>query len=397
MKIGDTIYLDHQATTPTDKRVLAAMEPYFSSKFGNPHSSDHIYGWQSAKAVDDAAAKVAYMLGGDADEVIFTSGATESNNLALLGLAHGNTDTKRNRVLVSAIEHKSVLASAKAVQDQLGFKIETIPVNSDGTIILSALEEALDARVLLVSTILVNHEIGSIQPLNEISKLCAEHGTLLHCDATQAPIAMDMQQASEQADLISLSAHKVYGPKGLGALFVRRDAQSKLAPTIHGGGQQNHLRSGTMPTPLCVGMGIAAELLTGESAQDEREVLHKLSDRLIAGLENLEYPIHLNGSPLSNRHPGNANVRFEGFAAQDILGALQPKIAASTGSACTTGMPEPSYILTAIGLTPAEAESSIRFSPGRYTTEQDIDEAVTLIQQVLDSLSREGLQIRQTS
>ena len=396
MKIDDTIYLDHQASTPTDPRVFEAIKPYFLTKFGNPHSSDHIYGWQSAKAVDDAAAKVAYMLGGDADEVIFTSGATESNNLALLGLAHGNADTKRNRVLVSAIEHKSVLASAKALQDQLGFKIETLPVDSDGTIILSALEEALDARVLLVSTILVNHEIGSIQPLNEISKLCAAHGTLLHCDATQAPIAMDMQQASEQADLISLSAHKVYGPKGLGALFVRRDAQSKLAPTIHGGGQQNHLRSGTMPTPLCVGMGIAAELLTGESAQDEREVLHKLSDRLIAGLENLEYPIHLNGSPLSNRHPGNANVRFEGFAAQDILGALQPKIAASTGSACTTGMPEPSYILTAIGLTAAEAESSIRFSPGRYTTEEDIDEAVTLIQQALDNLSKHGLQMRGT-
>ena len=395
MKIGDTIYLDHQATTPTDKRVLAAMEPYFSSKFGNPHSSDHICGWESAKAVDGAATKVAHMLGGDADEVIFTSGATESNNLALLGLAHGNADTKRNRVLVSAIEHKSVLASAKALQDQLGIKIETLPVASDGTIILSALEEALDERVLLVSTILVNHEIGSIQPLNEISKLCAGHGTLLHCDATQSPIAMDMQQASEQADLISLSAHKIYGPKGLGALFVRRDIQNKLAPTIHGGGQQNHLRSGTMPTPLCVGMGIAAELLTGESAQDEREALRKLRDRLIAGLENLEYTIHLNSSPLANRHPGNANIRFEGFAAQDILGALQPNIAASTGSACTTGMPEPSYILTAIGLTPAEAESSIRFSPGQYTTEEDIDEAIALIQQVLDSLSREGLQIYQ--
>ena len=396
MKIDDTIYLDHQASTPTDPRVFEAIKPYFLTKFGNPHSSDHIYGWQSAKAVDDAAAKVAYMLGGDADEVIFTSGATESNNLALLGLAHGNADTKRNRVLVSAIEHKSVLASAKALQDQLGLKIETIPVDSDGTIILSALEEALDAHVLLVSTILVNHEIGSIQPLNEISKLCAAHGTLLHCDATQAPIAMDMQQISEQSDLISLSAHKIYGPKGLGALFVRRDIQNKLAPIIHGGGQQNHLRSGTMPTPLCVGMGIAAELLTGESAQDEREALSKLRDRLIAGLENLEYPIHLNGPPLSNRHPGNANIRFEGFAAQDILGALQPKIAASTGSACTTGMPEPSYILTAIGLPAAEAESSIRFSPGRYTTEEDIDEAVTLIQQALDNLSREGLQIRQT-
>ena len=396
MKIDDTIYLDHQASTPTDPRVFEAIKPYFLTKFGNPHSSDHIYGWQSAKAVDDAAAKVAYMLGGDADEVIFTSGATESNNLALLGLAHGNADTKRNRVLVSAIEHKSVLASAKALQDQLGFKVETLPVDSDGTIILSALEEALDECVLLVSTILVNHEIGSVQPLNEISKLCAEHGTLLHCDATQSPIAMDMQQASEQADLISLSAHKIYGPKGLGALFVRRDIQNKLAPTIHGGGQQNHLRSGTMPTPLCVGMGIAAELLTGESAQDEREALRKLRDRLITGLENLEYPIHLNGPPLVNRHLGNANIQFEGFAAQDILGALQPKIAASTGSACTTGMPEPSYILTAIGLTPAEAESSIRFSPGRYTTEEDVDKAVALIQQALDNLSEHGLQMRGT-
>ena len=273
MKIGDTIYLDHQATTPTDKRVLAAMEPYFSSKFGNPHSSDHICGWESAKAVDDAAAKVAYMLGGDADEVIFTSGATESNNLALLGLAHGNADTKRNRVLVSAIEHKSVLASAKALQDQLGFKIETLPVDSDGTIILSALEEALDARVLLVSTILVNHEIGSIQPLNEISKLCAEHGTLLHCDATQSPIAMDMQQASEQADLISLSAHKIYGPKGLGRIIRQARHTKQTSPNHSRRRTTKHLRSGTMPTPLCVGMGIAAELLTGESAQDERETL----------------------------------------------------------------------------------------------------------------------------
>src|SRR5690606_29506587 len=235
--------------------------------------------------------------------------------------------------------------------------------------------EALDDRVLLVSTMLVNNEIGSIQPVWEIKRLCETHGALLHCDGAQSPGAIDISEISNWVDLLSLSAHKMYGPKGLGALIVNRMLQGQLEPIIHGGGQQRHMRSGTVPTPLCVGMGAAAEIVASDLAATDRENMKALRDRFVEGLQRLGWPLHVNGPSLTDRHPGNANIRFEGFSAHDILGALQPKLAASTGSACTTGIPEPSHVLTAIGLTDLEAESSVRFSLGRHTVDKDIDEA----------------------
>ena len=363
------------------------MMPYFSEQFGNPHSADHILGWESSKAVEGATLKIAQMIDADADEIIFTSGATEANNLALLGMARGNSEGPRRRILVSSIEHKSIFAISRILTDSLRFEVITIPVDDRGVIVLSALEEALDERVLLVSIGLVNSEIGSIQPLEKIYDLCRSCGALLHCDGAQAPSSIDLSNASQSLDFLSLSAHKMYGPKGLGALFIRRSLQEMIQPIIEGGGQQRHLRSGTVPTPLCVGMGIAAEIMSNGQMPMERETLRSLRDRFVSRLQELSFPIHLNGPPLKERHPGNANLRFEGFSAPDILNALQPRLAASTGSACTTGIPEPSHVLTAIRLTDTEADASIRFSLGRHTTGQDIDDALSLIQGTLEKLA----------
>ena len=394
MKIGNTIYLDHQATTPVDKRVREAMESYYTEAFGNPHSTDHAIGWQAAKAVEDSAGKVAKMLGADPDEIIFTSGATEANNLALLGLVLGTSDTKRKRILISAVEHKSVLATARVLQERLGFSVETIPVDSNGVVSLSAFEAAIDDSVLLASIMLVNNEIGSIQPIEQIYGMCEKHGVLLHCDAAQAPGAVSLSSINEFTDLLSISAHKIYGPKGIGALFAQRHLHQQIEPIIHGGGQQGHLRSGTLPTALCVGFGIAADIVMEieqkASPNQDGELIAKdirtLRDEFANSLMNLNRRIKLNGPPLNERHPGNANMCFEGFVAQDILALLQPKLAASTGSACTTGIPEPSHVLNAIGLSDEDANASIRFSLGRNTTREDTTEAVRLIDEALTKL-----------
>jgi cysteine desulfurase len=362
------------------------MSPYFGEAFGNPHSADHALGWESARAVDDSAAAVASWLGVDADEIVFTSGATEANNLALLGLGRRAPDGRRRRILCSAIEHKSVLAAARALRDSLGFEFDLVPVDGEGRVILDELRARLRDDVLLVSVMLVNNEIGTIQNIAAIAEAVASVGATLHCDAAQAPCAVDLLPAAQHVDLMSLSAHKMHGPKGIGALFIRRELQDRIEPLIYGGGQQRNLRSGTTPTPLCVGMAAASKLLCGEAARQERSAISALRDKFLDGLRRLEFPIALNG-PLVDRHPGNANVRFDGFSAQDILGTLQPFVAASTGSACTSGIPEPSHVLRAIGLSEDEASSSIRFAVGRGTTEADIDEAVSHVAKALQSLA----------
>lgn len=387
MKIGDTLYFDHQATTPVEARVLAAMQPYFADAFGNPHSADHRLGWQSARAVEDGAARVAKLIGADADEVVFTSGATESNNLALLGLGRRAAGGARRRLLVSTIEHKCVLAASRALHAQCGYRVESLPVAADGRLALSTLAEALDDDVLLVSIIAVNNEIGTIQDIAGISKLLKERGVLFHCDAAQGPCALDLCTTATQVDLLSLSAHKMYGPKGVGALFIRRDLQDRIEPLVYGGGQQNNLRSGTVPTPLCVGMGMAADILSDTQAGEERAALRRRCARFVAGLRRLPWPLKVNGPSASERHPGNANVCFTGFSAYDVLGALQPRLAASTGSACTSGIPELSHVLRAIGLSAEDADASIRFSVGRFTTDADVDEAVELVGEALRRLS----------
>ena len=392
MKISETIYLDHQATTPVDQQVLDRMRPYFRESFGNPHSADHALGWKSSLAVEQAAAQVASLIGADPDEIIFTSGATEANNMALLGLARRVRPlSRRIRFILSEIEHKCVLAAGRAISDQQGLPVEHLPVDREGCILLDSLEQALNEDVLAVSIMAVNNEIGAIQDIQNISELVRNAGAIFHCDAAQAPVSMDLRGIAEHVDLLSLSAHKKYGPKGIGALYIRRELQHRLEPLIYGGGQQNGLRSGTVPTVLCVGMGAAAEFLNGDETLQKRALLRQKRDRFLEKLMDLPWPIRLNGPTGESRHPGNANICFEGFFAQDILQVLQPHLAASTGSACTSGITEPSHVLRAIGLPPEDAEASIRFSLGFDTTDADIDDAVNLIDNALDKLSNNGL------
>ena len=391
MEIRNTIYLDYQATTPVDSRVLAEMAPYHSEYFGNPHSSDHCLGWDSARAVEDAAARIGRMIGADADEIVFTSGATESNNLALLGLGRRAVGGKRRRILLSAIEHESVLSVGRALADRCGFVVETIPVNGEGLVAPSALDAMLDDDVLAVSVMAVNNEIGAIQDIEAIAQRARKWGAIFHCDAAQAPVAMNLDRAARRADLISLSSHKMYGPKGVGVAFIARDLHDRIEPLIYGGGQQDGLRSGTLPTPLCVGMAAAADLLAGDSAEQRRADLRRKRDAFVAKLSALPWPTALNGPEGRTSHPGNANIRFRGFCAQDILSTLQPRLAASTGSACSSGVLGPSHVLKAIGLDVEDAESPVRFSLGFGTSDEDIEEAAGLLAETLTKLSKAEL------
>ena len=387
-----TVYADYQATTPLDPRVMAKMAPYWAESFGNPHSSDHFIGWQADKAVSEAASSIAALIGSDPDEIIFTSGATEANNLALLGLARRAT-VGRRRILVSAIEHKCVLAAARALSAREGFTVETFPVNGEGFIDLDALERCLNQNVLVLSAMAVNNEIGTIHDIPCIAALLAPYGILLHCDAAQAPCAMDVSDLAAHADLVSLSGHKMYGPPGIGALYIRRDLQDRIEPLIYGGGQQAGLRSGTVPMPLCVGMGAAAGFLADRTALDERMRVARQRDSFLRHLQRRHASLTVNGAVGDRRHPGNANIRFDGFEAQDILGALQPRLAASTGAACASGIPEPSHVLGAMGLTEIQSKASIRFSFGRFTTDDDIDAAARLVLKALGTLPVEPLKM----
>lgn len=381
-----TIYLDYQATTPLDPGVFSHMAPYLQDRVGNPHSSHHALGWQAAEAVREAAEAVGALIGADADEIVFTSGATEANNMALLGLLRLARESGRNRVLLSAIEHKCVLAAGRVLAERHGLKVELVPVDGEGRVRLDALAESLAEDVLVLSVMWVNNEIGTIQDLQSLSELAASHGAILHCDAAQAPCALDMAKAAGQVDLLSLSAHKMYGPMGVGALYVRSDLHDSLEPLIVGGGQQNGLRSGTVPVPLCVGMGAAAATFAGEAARTEREAVAKLRDQLLDGLMSLSAEAKLNGPVGHGRHPGNINLSFGGINAEDLLSALQPRIAASTGAACTTGTPEPSHVLKAIGLGAEEAESSVRFSVGRGLKTEGSVGAVEAVGAAIQSL-----------
>lgn len=386
MKINSTIYLDHQATTPVDPRVFEKMQPYFCHQFGNPHSSEHFLGWQAAKAELVARTSVAGLICADPDEVVFTSGATEANNLAIMGLAR-KSKGQRKRILVSSIEHKSVIESAMSLKRNYGFIVEEIPVDNKGIIDIEFLKRSINESVLLISIMAVNNEIGSIQPISEIGKIALSIGAIFHCDASQAPCAIDLDVVRQHIDLLSLSSHKIYGPKGVGILFVRRELHNKIEPLIYGGGQQNGLRAGTVPVPLCVGMGAAVDLLKLPESQEERHRLRRLRGRFVDGLQSVGWPIRQNGPELNYCHPGNINIRFEGFSAHDVLSVLQPGLAASTGSACNSNFVQSSHVLKSIGLTDDECLSSIRFSLGRFTTEEDTDEAILLISKALSVLS----------
>ena len=372
------VYADYQATTPVDPRVIDAMTPFWHEAFGNPHSAEHSVGWHAAGAVQEAALSVGALIGADAEEIVFTSGATEANNLALFGLAV-NAPRSRNRLLVSSIEHKCVLAAARALAERHGFVVGTLAVDDRGFVDPDVLRRSLDDDVLMASIMAVNNEVGTIQSIAELSSILAEHDIPLHCDAAQAPCAMLVSDLPDHADLISLSGHKIYGPQGIGALFVRHALQDRMSPLIHGGGQQNGLRSGTVPVPLCVGMGTAARLVCDENACAERKRIGRQRDTFITRLREHGAPVTINGPAAEARHPGNANLRFDGYDGRDLLDRLQPRLAASTGAACASGIAESSHVLRALGQSTDEIDASIRFSFGRFTTDAEIELAASLV------------------
>lgn len=380
-----SIYFDHNASTPVDPSVLEAMLPLFREGYGNPHSSEHAFGWASSKAVFVATEALSALIGCDPDEVIFTSGATESNNIAIIGSARGNLK-KRNKIITSHIEHKSTLNICDALANE-GYEIIYVPVDSTGLVDVERLADKAGDEVFMFTFGLVNSEIGTIQPLQPISEIARSVGALMHWDAAQAPAAIQVGELAEHSDFASFSAHKMYGPQGIGALYIRRSHQANVQPLLCGGGQQAGLRPGTLPAALCVGMGHAARLML-DSGQIRRahEELRALRDRFVRGICEVYPQVRLNGPSLEERHPGNANLVFPGYDAEDILALLQPALAASTGSACTSGIPEPSHVLKGIGLAHDEAIASLRFCLGRFSTSGEVDAAIQMISDVLAQL-----------
>ena len=391
MRTGQPIYFDYQASTPVDPAVLREMLPYFTDSAANPHSADHAAGWAAEAAVQTARNKISKLIGCDSDEIIFTSGATESNNLAIIGLRKLLSASGRRKIVTSSVEHKSVLAACLAMTDEFGADTTVCKIDGDGNLDLASLNELLSAPALLLTIGGVNSETGGIRDIERISAIALRHGVLVHIDAAQMPQACDISTLARHADMVSLSGHKMYGPKGVGCLYVRRGLQADLVPLIFGGGQQNGLRSGTVPVPLCVGMGVAAELAP---QPNERDTLRVKTSKLWDGLRSFDDRLSLNGPALCERHPGNLNVRFAGIDASDLIAALQPHLAVSTGSACTSGTPEASYVLRGIGLSEEEARSSIRFSLGRFTTDEEIQRTVELVEAGLRQLENCGIRKR---
>ena len=369
------VYLDYQATTPVDRRVLDAMLPYFTEKFGNPHSSSHGFGREALEAVEHARVQIAQAIGADAREIVFTSGATESNNLGIKGAARFLRE-HCNRVVTVATEHKCVLESARRLEHE-GFEVTVLPVEPSGLVDLGRLAEAIDERTALVSIMAANNEIGVVQPLAEIGALAHAQGALFHTDAAQAVGKLPIDVEAMHIDLLSISGHKIYGPKGVGVLYVRRRPRVRLDPLFDGGGQERGHRSGTLPAPLCVGLGEACAIAIREMAEEGAR-LKTLRNRLLEHLRDGVPDLAVNGD-LERRLPGNLNVAFPGVDALALLETL-PELAVSTGSACTSAEVEPSYVLRALGLDDALAIGAIRIGLGRFTTDAEIEFAAdTLI------------------
>lgn len=379
------IYLDYQATTPTDPRVVDAMLPWFTERFGNPHSAEHTIGWQAEDAVEKARGRIASLIGAKGREIVFTSGATESNNLAIKGAGRLRREKDgRDHVIVAATEHKCVLESAARLERE-GFRVSRLPVGGDGRIDLDALDAALDDRTAVVSIMAANNEIGVLQPLTEIGKRVRAAGAWFHTDAAQAYGKVPLDVKAMEIDLLSVSGHKIYGPKGIGALYIRgARPRVTLEPLMDGGGQERGLRSGTVPTPLVVGLGEAAAIAAEEMAS-EAERLEGFRDWLLARLRDELPRMTVNGS-MQHRLPGNLNVTFPGMESQDLMAALDG-IAVSSGSACSSGAPGASHVLSAIGLEAAKVAASIRIGFGRFTTDADIDRAAETIIAAVTRLS----------
>lgn len=363
------LYLDTQATSILDPRVLDAMLPYMIERFGNPHSRTHHYGWESEKAVEKARAQVANLINADPKEIVFTSGATESNNVSIKGVSRFYRKDKRRHIITTQTEHKCVLDSCRSLEND-GFSVTYLPVEKSGLINLEQLADSITENTILVSVMTVNNEVGVIQPIEEIGRLCRERKVFFHTDAAQAVGKIPVDVNKNNIDLLSLSGHKIYGPKGVGALYVRRKPRVRLEPLQSGGGQERGIRSGTVPTPLVVGLGAACEI-SGEEMQDDLEHVTRLSNRLLEKINASLTHVVRNGDP-QHSYPGCINISFAYVEGESLLMALKD-IALSSGSACTSASLEPSYVLHAMGADDELAHSSIRFGIGRFTTDAEID------------------------
>jgi cysteine desulfurase len=376
------IYLDNHATTPVDERVLQAMLPYFTEHFGNPSSINHVYGWEAEAAVKQTREILAAAINASFEEIVFTSGATEANNLAIKGVAEAYFQ-KGQHIITIATEHSAVIDPCKYLQT-LGFQVTFLPVQKDGLIDLNELEKAFIPETILVSVMAANNEIGVLQPLAEIGAICRNRGVFLHTDAAQAIGKIPLDVQGMQIDMMSLTAHKIYGAKGIGALYVRRrNPRVQLAPQQHGGGHERGMRSGTLYTPQIVGFGKAVELALMEM-EAETERLTQLRQRLWHKLSQLE-GIYLNGH-LTQRLPGNLNISVEGVDGAALLLGLQPVMAVSSGAACSSTTTAPSHVLTALGRSPQLAYASIRFGIGRFNTEEEIDKVAEHVVMTIRSL-----------
>ncbi|NDB82657.1 MAG: IscS subfamily cysteine desulfurase [Alphaproteobacteria bacterium] len=374
MPLKPPIYLDYQSTTPTDPRVLEAMMPYFTEKYGNPHSRSHIYGWESEMAVEQARKNVADLIKANPKEIVFTSGATESNNIAIKGVARFYKQSK-NHIIVAKTEHKCVLDAARHLEIE-GFRVTYLDVDNRGIIDLEHLNNSITEQTSIVSIMALNNEIGVIQPLEQIGKICRQKGAFFHSDIAQAFGKIPIDVESMNIDLASISAHKIYGPKGVGALYVRKKPRVKIEPLVNGGGQERGIRSGTVPTPLVVGLGVAAKIAE-ETMEAENARISTLSDYFLNKIRSEIADIYVNGEG-APRYKGNLNISFAYVEGESMILAIKG-LAVSSGSACTSASLEPSYVLKALGVSDDLAHTSIRFGFGRFTTKEEVEYAASLI------------------
>ena len=375
------IYMDNHATTPVDARVLDAMLPYFREDFGNAASRSHVFGWNAERAVEQAREQVAAAIGASGREIVWTSGATESDNLAIKGAADFYRD-RGNHIITAVTEHKAVLDTCKRLEKS-GFEVTYLPVERDGRVNPQAVADAMTDRTIVVSIMLANNEVGTINPVAEIGQVVKARGAVFHIDAVQGVGKIPFDVASSHADLVSLSAHKMYGPKGVGALYVRRKPRVRITPIIDGGGHERGMRSGTLNVPGIVGFGKAAEISAAEMAEEGKRLL-ALRERLRLGIEARVSNTVLNGS-LEHRLPGSLNISFAYVEGEALMMALKD-VAVSSGSACTSASLEPSYVLRAMGVRVEMAHTSIRFGLGRFNTEEEVDYVIDLVAQKVKKL-----------
>lgn len=382
ISIDRLIYLDHNATTPVDSLVVEAMQPFFMQYFGNPNSLNHSLGWQAEAAVENAREQLAIAISADPSEIVFTSGATEANNLAIKGVAESYMARGKHIITVET-EHSAILEPCRYLE-RLGFNVTYLPVQPDGLLNISALEQSIRPETILVSIMAANNEIGVLQPIAEIGKLCHEKGVIFHTDAAQALGKIPLDVQSMNIDLLSMTAHKLYGPKGVGALYVRRRrSRVQLAPQTHGGGQERGLRSGTLCTPQIVGFGVAVKnAIACQSQEMTRQ--KELRDRLWQSLQSLA-DIHLNGH-LNQRLPNNLSISIEGVRGADLLAKLRHRVALSSGSACATQKVSSSHVIKALGRSDRLADATLRFGLGQRTTAAEIEQAAAAVIEAVRSL-----------